>query len=367
MATLPNRPIITTFVLMCISGCVSQQKSQWCDDSQARKAVSHYSGVLLQPNDLSWGGISAIDFEPVSNQLYVISDNRSETGAARIFQLDLTNEFQIQSTRGAYLSYGLDSVLSGKEVDAEAIRLHPDGWAIWSSEMPVKQSGVYITNLEDGVTRPLDIPSHVQYSDEGTTGYRPNQFIEGISFTPDYKYLFLALEAPLFQDDELPTTQRGADTRLLLYRVADFSLLAEYVVRLDPVPLESKALPKLQDNGISEILALDTEKLFILERSGSHVGDYDFDFNTRLYCVYLEEATNIKGVDSISLASDKTLVRATKSPLNWFNGDPIELFSNFEGVTLRFDEEHGFLLYLISDDNFSDKAQTELLILRQDR
>ena len=83
--------------------------------------------------------------------------------------------------------------------------------------------------------------------------------------------------------------------------------------------------------------------------------------------MYLENATNIKNVDSIAGINEDEIMRAIKSPLNWFSGKPVELFGNFEGMTLRYDEEHGFLLYLISDDNFGDKAQTELFVLRQDR
>lgn len=309
-----------------------------------------------------FGGISGLDYDPGSDEFLAVSDDRSERGPGRFYRFKLDSDLRITNLRTTVLRDSQGEIFAPGQVDAESIRYYPNDRIIWSSERGPKGPAIYVTDLNHKTTSRFELPNHVSPDPGRQKGARPNKFIEGITFTPDFRFVIFALEAPLSQDDEPPDIDRGAYTRLLVYRVDTAQLTAEYLYPLDPIPKAAEVEPKLHDNGVSEILAIDKERLLVLERSGRHIGNMDFDFDNRVYLAQTAEAVNIAGVDSAGVminAGPKAVKKRLLLSVGDFTGHNQE---NFEGMSFGPLIDGKSSLYLISDDNFHRNQQTQLLL-----
>ena len=324
--------------------------------------------TLSPEQTLRWpfGGISGLDYHPGQNRFYAISDNRATIGDARYYTFSLADNFVLEDLEEISL-LGVDGgPYLPETVDPESIRYHPAGWFVWSSELPEHRPNVYVTSTDDGATSILELPDHIYPGKHEHRGARSNKFVEGLSFSPDYKYLIMALEGPLIQDGMPPDTDRGATTRILVFETETLQAVAEHLYRLDPIPLPAEDGSKLHDNGVSEILALDRETLLVLERSGRHLANHEFAYDVRLYCVDLRGASSIPKADASAnyrpeRADDvakKRQVRITD------RGVVVRLQDNFEAMTLGPEKKTGRSLYLLSDNNFKESTETLLLVLQ---
>lgn len=321
--------------------------------------------VELAPTDglkFIFGGISGLDYHRDTDTFFAISDDQSEQGPARFYRFKLTTNFQIAELEEFLLTDTKGEAFTLKNVDAEAIRYHPQGQIIWSSELGQNGAGVYLTDLETKTTSLIELPQYIYNGPGQKRGARTNKFIEGITYTPDYKFIVFAIEGPLQQDGELPDINRGAQCRLLVFDADTLSPVAEYIYELDPVPQPAEAEPMLHDNGVSEILALDNNRILVLERSGKHIGNYDFGYDNRIYIARLDKATNVIGVESIRGQVGNEFNAAQKERLfsigDYVGNDQ----ENFEGMSFGPVIDGRPSLYLVSDDNFHPNHVTQLMI-----
>jgi hypothetical protein len=149
------------------------------------------------------------------------------------------------------------------------------------------------------------------------TGRQNNQGLEGMSLTPDGKFLIAVLQSATRQDggDSGATRQ---NTRALVYDIADpthLELVHEYVV---PLPVFRDAKGKTKVAAQSEIVALsDTTFLMLARDSGNGFGLKD---DTSLYraidIVDLSDATDIAGTefDKDKPVAPKGLLDASVKP-----------------------------------------------------
>jgi hypothetical protein len=188
-------------------------------------------------------------------------------------------------------------------------------------------------------------------------GPRHNLGFEGLSFTPDGRSVWLAMESALYQDGPIATPSTGAVARLA--RVdREGKEFAQYAYPLDPI----QAVPtgKNGDNGVSEILALDDHRALVLERSGVEGADGVWTMYIRLYAIDTTGATDIAAVPSLANANyipvDKRLVIDLAKTAAIGRVDNIEGMS--WGPTLA---DGNRSLVLVSDNNFNPAQITQFL------
>lgn len=278
----------------------------------------------------SFGGISGVDYDRRTGEWLMISDDRSDK--ARFFVGRLDNN-GLRPTRQVRLRPE-----AGERPDAEALRIDPlNGDLLWTTEgdAPRGFDPALRRMGRDGVGKGT-IPT--PFSFKG--GARPNLTLEGLSFSPDGRWLWLAMEAPRIQDGPVSSVAAGGLTRITKLD-RDGKILAQYAYRLDPV---QAATAKRSDNGISEILALDAHRLLVLERSGVEDAAGRFAYHCRLYVVGMRKPL------------EKRLV------LNFdrLTGVPT---SNLEAMAWGPERDGRRTLVLMSDDNFDPAAPTRVVIL----
>ena len=255
------------------------------------------------------GGISGIDRNPRDGRWYLISDDRSQHGPAHFFvatiDYDTDRPLHLALNKAVPLRDEAGTMFplpgTGREAsDAESIRVDPAGRLIWSSEGDARDGfGPAVRTMKpDGSgTRVLPLPAMFAFDPAEKTGPRPNLSIEGLTFAPPSKALWLSLEAPLFQDGPVASPRLGADIRLTRLG-ANGRIGAQYAYPLDPIgPVPAG---RLADNGVSEILAIDDTHLLVLERSGQEQEDGDFRYHVRLYCADLASGTDIRALPALA-------------------------------------------------------------------
>jgi hypothetical protein len=209
------------------------------------------------------------------------------------------------------------------------------------------------------------------------TGRQNNQGFEGVSLTPDGKYLVAVLQSATRQDGgDKPETRQN--TRMLIYSIADRDharLIHEYVV---PLPIFTTAKGKPAVAAQSELYALDDTHFLLLCRDTGN--GYGLEGSTSVYrkidIVDIARATDIAGskydglvpvapggklVDAVVPATLTDFIDMNdNAQLNKFglhNGAPNnrnDLYEKWEGMALfpalDPNDPRDFYLF-VSDDN----------------
>ena len=289
-----------------------------------------------------FGGISGIDYDRRTGDWLMTSDDRSDKAPTRFFvgRLDekglrLTGQVPLRREDGSTFPGG---ATQGERADAEALRIDPlSGDLVWSTEGDAPRGF-------DPAVRRMDrkgaakgaIPTPFSFKD----GARPNLTLEGLSFSPDGRWLWASMEAPLVQDGPVSSVAAGGVTRIAkLDRQG--KVAAQYAYRLDPI---QAAPARRGDNGISEILALDANRLLVLERSGVEDASGRFAYHCRLYVVDVR----------------KPLTKQLVLNFDRLAGVPT---SNLEAMAWGPERNGRRTLVLMSDDNFDPAAPTRVVIL----
>ena len=325
------------------------------------------------------GGLSGIDYDSATGRYWAISDDRSEFGPSRFYELalDLAHFNKTADPGHAGVTFVTVQTLKrldgstfadvrtnpGLAVDPEAIRVHaPSGRLVWASEgerivkpgeTPVLVNPhVWEMQRDSTFLRPFVIPEKFHAS-AGNRGIRRNLAFEGLAFSPDYATLYVMTENALLQDGPAASVTESSPSRLLVLDYASGQPRAEYVIDVSPIPAAPAEAGGFADNGIPEILALDATRLLALERSYvSGVG-----ITIKLFLVDLRGATDVSRFDS--LAGQK-YVPASKRLLLDFRTLGVRL-DNTEGMTWGPRLPGGRSLIFVSDDNFNPQQITQFL------
>ncbi|MCV6983181.1 esterase-like activity of phytase family protein [Mycolicibacterium pulveris] len=331
----------------------------------------HYLGALKLEDDATFdgtviGGLSGLSYDPDRDLYYIISDDRSEENPARFYTARITlSDNGVEAVEFVSTHPLLDD--DGKPfqpLDADArppvVPPDPEGIAFdvgrqrlyWSSEGERKRDAlldpsVRIAGLDGGYLGEFALPPMLRMSGE-KAGPRRNRALEGLTLTPDGRYLWAAMEGPRYEDGELPTESDGALVRFTKFDVETRAATAQYAYPVDELDTGPRG-----DNGVSELLALDDDGEFlVLERGyGTHV-------QARLYRVSVGDAEDVLNRPSLRDAPVRTM---TKTPLVDLT-DVVDPLDNVEGITLGPPLPDGRQsLVLVSDDNFSAKQFTQFL------
>jgi hypothetical protein len=321
------------------------------------------------------GGLSGVDYDAAAGEWILASDDRSASDPARYYRarlrftptsfdaVTLTDVRLLRQHDGsAYPDAQLRARSGGVVADIESARVDPRDGTIWyASEgdgriglQPfVRQAGA------DGTLRgELPLPDMFREWPGQDRGVRNNGSLEGLSFASDGASLWLALEAPLYEDGGVPTPERGAPARITRLDRAG-RVLGQYAYPVDPIPARP-GQGRFADNGISEIVATGPRTLLVLERSAVQSADGQYRNHVRLYEADLRGASDIRAVPALAGAA---FTPAAKRLVLDFATLGLPVLDNLEGFAFgpQLPNGHATLLF-VSDDNFSRSQVTQLLL-----
>ncbi|MEO6638353.1 MAG: esterase-like activity of phytase family protein, partial [Ginsengibacter sp.] len=305
-----------------------------------------------------------------------ISDDRSERNAARFYkaQINISNNKidSVHFIEAVFLKNkdgnkypGVDSDPFHTQ-DPEAIRYNPQTNTLtWASEGERTLRGETniledpaITNITPAGNY-LDtfaLPPKMRMSSQ-QTGPRRNGVFEGLTFNDTYKYLFVNVEEPLYNDGSRAGLNDSTGIiRIIKLDVASRKPVAEYGYAIDAVAYPPSPAGAFIINGISDILSVAENKLLVIERSFSTGRE---GCTVKIYIADLSNADDVKEMNSIK---NKTVKTVRKKLL--LNMDDLKIYiDNIEGVTFgpTLSNGHRSLLF-ISDNNFDPREKTQLLL-----
>ena len=317
------------------------------------------------------GGISGAWYEARTRRLLAVSDD-PERPRLLTFEVE----------RGPTLGLRLASVTllrppaAGRTLDAEGLAPAPNDRLFVSSEGGVADPsapmpGIYEYRRDGRFVRTLPLPL-AYVSDGNRQGMRGNQGIEGLCVSPERRRLFAAVESSLFQDDDETTFEHGAVSRMLVYDLDKGGRPPrEYAYRADALSRLDGFGEAMGDSGVADLLALSDTELLVLERGyvEERTAVSPRRANTiRLYRVTLEDAAEVTGRVSLRQQPPTAVLRKTlvfdAATVAARLSEPLRALENFEAMTFgpRLPDGRTSLL-LLSDDNFSDRQVTAMLVL----
>ncbi|MGO7208516.1 esterase-like activity of phytase family protein, partial [Rhizobium ruizarguesonis] len=128
---------------------------------------------------------------------------------------------------------------------------------------------------------------------------------------------------------------------------------AEYVYPVSPIPQAAMKADDGNDNGMSEMLALDDHRLLAVERSYAQ----GFGNNIKIMMMDLTDATDVSAIASLA-KNDQRVVPARKSQVLDLRAIGL-VPDNIEAMSLGKAKDGTDVLILGSDNNFSTSQKTQ--------
>ncbi len=372
--------IVQSFFVIYIvifSSCSLSKREHKPIEIQRLKFLSEYVvPYKMQFANSTIGGLSGIDYNPQKKEYYLISDDRSDKNPSRFYTTQiLINNQKIDTViflKNTFLKDQLGNFYPNTlqdpfhTPDPEALRYNPkNNTFIWSSEGEriVNSNKTIVENPTVTEIKPdgnfidtFQLPSQlIMHATE--KGPRQNGVFEGLTFSQDYKSLFVSVEEPLYQDG--PRAGAGDSTGVV--RIIKFDMLtkkpvAQFAYVVDPVAYPAITPSSFKINGISDILSFNKNKLLVIERSYS---------TGRLSCTIKVFFADISSAENINdVASLKNTQVKTVSKKLLLNMDELGIYiDNIEGVTFGPTLSNGKKsLIFIADNNFNPLEQTQFLL-----
>lgn len=322
------------------------------------------------------GGLSGIDYNPLTHQWIMISDDRSDLAPARFYtgrlnydthtfnSVNLTGVTSLKQPDGSTYPSRTEYQNGAKGVvpDLESIRFDPNNGSVWYTSEGDRHLGlspfIRQASLKDGsYLSSFQLPDAFKLGTNPTSGFRNNLALEGTSFSPNGEFYFTSMEAPLYQDGSVPTVTAGGFTRITKYD-RQGHILAQYAYHVSKIPAQPGP-GKYADNGVSEMLAINNHEFLMLERSGVQSADGHFTDYIRIYKVDTRHATNINGVESLQSSEFKPVSKQLLLNLNTLN---LPRLDNVEGIAWGPKLKNGDdSLVLVSDNNFNPSEVTQFI------
>lgn len=348
------------------------------DAISALRFIGEYSiPHNMQFNNSTVGGLSGIDYDPVTKRFYFISDDRSALQPARFYTAQMKispkgiDSFYFTSVNflsrpdgTVYPAFKTDHY---NTTDPESIRyFRSQNQLIWSSEGEriVHKKDTVLTDptvhfmaldgsWKDSLVLPVNL--HMNATQQGP---RQNGVLEGIAFDEENSKLYLSVEEPLLADGPVAEIyDNDAFVRILEYNMQTKSNSSQYAYKLDPVAQPPNPPTAYKVNGISEILGIGHRKLLVVERSYS---TGKLQCTIKIFVADFNKASDIS--ENISLQQHPGFIAAEKKLV--LNMDDLGIYiDNIEGVTFGPLLPNGNkTLLFVSDNNFSSFQKTQLLL-----
>lgn len=237
-----------------------------------------HSRTVFEKENTLLGGLSALSFDAASKKMYLLSDDKGQYGAPRIYVYDYDFEDEkLRLEEDRLISFrksenDLKSTYAG-QMDPEGLGLGSDGDIIISSEIANLSNNNAVTIFsKKGVKK-----GNILISDDflssrgmGPKGIQFNKGLESLSVSPDKENLFIANEASLRQDIKLNTKDGNCRFRSCVINVGDVIRIVKYSNTDTGFEEQGQYYYRMDDevdNGVSEILSIDENNMLVLERS----------------------------------------------------------------------------------------------------
>jgi hypothetical protein len=363
-----------------------------------------YLGQQIVPTSATFrgvpvGGLSSIDYVPATGHYLAISDDRSDRGPARFYELSLDlSKFRRSANPGdagvswvnATTILDLDGLPFGRNmVDPESLRLDAKRNLIyWANEGQrvagaMQNPTVRRMHLDGKPAGEFPVPGYYHPSGSasgiaaGDMGVYNNLAFESIAITPDGKTLWTMTENGLAQDSLPTAVGHGSRARMLSFDLDTGKAGAEYVYDISPVPFPPARQGDFATNGVPDMLALSSHEFIVIERAfavgartpgiAAHT-KLPTGNTIKLYLVDTHGATDVGGWPSIK-GHEVVLVKRTMlldlSSLKNDDGSVLAL-DNIEGITFGPMFEGKRTLILVSDNNFNPAQFTQFIALTLD-
>ncbi|MBY2985876.1 esterase-like activity of phytase family protein [Rhizobium leguminosarum] len=318
-----------------------------------------YLGEFVIPtghieNGVEFGGISGLDFDVATGHYIAISDDRSERGPARFYELnvdvDASGLKRVSVVKQVTLKDKNGELFVARTVDPESIRLGKDG-IYWGSEGDGKAllaPFIRVASPDGSFVREFKLPEGFAPTADKSTGIRDNLAFEDLAVAPSGD-VFVGVEAALYQDGPNPSLTSGSLSRIVRYDGATGAPKAEYVYPVSPIPKADGG----NDNGMSEMLALDDHRLLAVERSYAQ----GFGNSIEIMMMDLTDATDVSAIASLA-KNDQRVVPVRKSQVLDLRAIGL-VPDNIEAMSLGKAKDGTDLLILGSDNNFSTSQKTQ--------
>jgi hypothetical protein len=339
-------------------------------------------GVKEVPHNLLFqgttvGGLSGIDYDTAKQQYYMICDDRSSINPARYYTAKLfftaTSVDSVVFTEVHSLLQPDGSVYPNSKQDPkntpdpEALRYDAKRNRItWSSEgerivkgkdTVLENPAITMIDREGHFLDSFPLPQNLRMQ-ATENGPRQNGVLEGMSFSDDYKYLWVNLEEPRYEDGpRAETTPDNAFIRFYKFDVATKKNIAQYAYRLEPVAYPATPATAFKVNGIPDILHIGGNKMLVMERS----------FSTGILpCTIKIFLADLTGAENI-IRKTSLIKTPAKKPISkklLLNMDALGIYiDNVEGMTLGPTLPNGHrTLVMVADNNFAEPERTQFFV-----
>ena len=347
--------------------------------SAQERLFSRYRLELLDEYRLTdgsrtFGGLSGISFDPKEGRYYAISDDRSNQAPARFYTLNVAI-----TPEGKFAEVAIESEVALKDADGNTVpagRIDPEGISVapggtvfvaseGGSSADVSPFIAQFDRASGQFLQALPLPPRYLPAEDGSTrGVQNNLGFESLTLghagrtapESDPYRVFAATEGALVADKLPLGSGEPTRVRLLHYLVGPMgepTPISEHAYLLDPAPLGSIGY------GLSELLAIPPAGHFLSLERGYGLGG----FSAKLFEVVIANATDTSRMESLG-GDLRQLVPVQKQLILDFSNLDIEI-DNLEGMTLGPRLADGSQsLILLSDNNFSDRQFTQLLLFR---
>lgn len=341
--------------------------------SQAARCSLNFIGDYNLPHDHEFAetkvnGLSGMVYDSQQNLYYLVSDDRSKHGPARVYvaEIALGDPLTVRFIRTIVLRNQDGKPFAKNTIDFEGIALLDNGNLLISGE---------------GVARRGIDPSLTEFSQDGDfvkawpvapifavdskkkKGIRNNLGFESLTASPDGQSLFLANEAALYQDGEKAGYNRGSLVRIVRYHPGA-AMVGQHPYRIDPLPITKKSQGTKASSGLVDLLALNQNILLSLERSYIPALGKVF---VKIYETSLENSMDISEIKSLSeyhgevKEMKKELVLDLDEILDKLDAE-YRFLDNLEGISFGPRQENGSpTVLLVSDGNFNFLQRTLFL------
>ncbi|MEO7932442.1 MAG: esterase-like activity of phytase family protein [Chthoniobacterales bacterium] len=323
------------------------------------------------------GGLSGISYDPTSKALWAVSDDSSYAGGApRIYQisLQLGDTLQPQIVRALILLDETGQPFSVADCEGIACTGRDSVWVSSEGRAGAKGAPPWIKlfSLKTGrVIRTLPLPAVYLPTDETgksvpvgssaqTRGILSNRAMESCSLSPDHLTLYTANESSLLQEKAPGENSEGGA-----------SVFNPTQVRISALDAKTgRCLAQklyISDMGcffgsISDVSPLDKQgNLLVLERRIIRTTLGTGCTGIRLYRVNLaeESAADLRDIPNVRTQPATSL---TKTLVYDSRKEGIDDLDNIEGVALMPLPGGRTGVVMVSDDNFGDDQQTQILL-----
>jgi hypothetical protein len=319
------------------------------------------------------GGVSGAWYDARARRLVAVSDDR-ERPRLIVFDVGVSPAVTLRPLRVHPLQLPHES---RRTLDAEGVAPAPGGRLFVSSEGDAANpgepaAGIYEYRADGRFVRSLPLPRPL-LGDGSGTGMRPNGSLEALSVSPSGARLFASAESSLRQDGGESSFEEGALVRMLVFEVGNTAAPPrEYAYRADPMPRPAAFEEAAGDGGVAEVLALSDTELLVLERifvRERTLVSPRSENTIRIYRVALDPAAEVTGRASLA-DTPPAAVLAKTLVLDFADiaaelSEPLRALENFEAMTFGPPLPDGSpTLLILSDDNFSSRQVTALVVLR---